>query len=359
MKFNIFISLQLFCLSLCAQENISLQQLEEVWKKEVQTAKEIRQIYQQHAPASRKELRTWHNCFMLLKSGEYIIRHKGEVQDTKSLIHRIPSISLEDPAVITFMQKYGTEKFVDSYYMLQALKKGETFDAARDGISMSTRFPARPLNHNDCNKLKDIFSRNNPLLHNAYLGKMKFLFQNNGCPKEIAALRPVIESHVENSPLKQEVLKLYTRYESLGTGQTAPLSLLQDADGKTYTFADFKGKVLVVDVWATWCCSCIEKMPKFLQLAEDFKADNNVLFLTVSIDRKNAHAKWLKAIQENNMTRIVNLISIPSKETRFETDYRVVGVPRYFIIDKKGKIVTVFAPSPGKELKELILNTLK
>lgn len=296
---------------------------------------------------------------MLLESGKYITQNKGKKEDIQILLRQIPTIELNDSTVIAFMRQNNPGNFTDYYYMIQALKKGETFDAARDGISISTQFPARPLNHNDYTKLKDIFSNNNKLLHDTYLEKMKFLFQNNGCPKEIAELRPMIESHVADSPLKQEILKLYSQYASLTEGKPAPLSPLKDTDGKAYTFADFKGKVIVVDVWATWCCSCIEKMPKFMQLKDEFRENKNIVFLTISIDRKSAHDRWQKAIKENNMTEMLNLISIPSENSHFETEYHVVGVPRYFIIDKEGQIVTAFAPGPGKEMKELILNTLK
>ena len=61
---------------------------------------------------------------------------------------------------------------------------------------------------------------------------------------------------------------------------------MKDTNGKNYSFADFRGKVIIVDVWATWCCSCIEKMPKFMQLKDEFKQYKDILFLTISIDRQ-------------------------------------------------------------------------
>ncbi|WP_065218808.1 MULTISPECIES: TlpA family protein disulfide reductase [Butyricimonas] len=322
------------------------------------SAREILTAYPNCSPKhSAANLRN--KCHFILQGGAYIISHRGKPQDISLLLKHLPRINIEDSIVTAFMSQHGTAKFTDYYYMLQALKKGETFDAARDGISMSTEFPTRSLNHNDYTKLKDIFSHNNTLLHDTYLEKMKFLFRNNGYPKEIAKLQPIIESHVADSPLKQEILKLYAQYAPLAEGKPAPLSPLQDVDGKNYTFADFKGKVIVVDIWATWCCNCIEKMPKFMQLKEEFRGNSKIIFLTVSIDRKDARDKWLKAIKKNNMTDMLNLISTPTKESNFETEYHVVGIPRYCIIDKKGQIVTTFAPGPGKEMKELILNALK
>lgn len=358
MKIKIILSIQFLCFSLFAQDKNSYFYLQQQWSQNISSAKNITSIYRDNMRKKNSSSTIQNNCFMILRSGEYIIRNKGEKRDIKFLLRQVPPVKLDDPVVKIFMRQNNPGLFVDYYYMIQALKKGETFNAARDGISISTRFPARPLNHNDYSKLKDIFSCDNPLLHDIFLERMKFLFQNNGCQAEIAALHPVIESQVEDSPLKQEILELYARYEVLSEGQPAPLSLLEDEGGKTYTFADFKDKVIVADIWATWCCSCIEKMPKFMQLRDDFKNSDKILFLTISIDRQSARSKWQKAIKENHVTGMLNLFASPENSS-FIYDYRVVGVPRYFIIDEKGKIVTVFAPGPGKEMKELIQNVLK
>ena len=75
-------------------------------------------------------------------------------------------------------------------------------------------------------------------------------------------------------------------------------------------------------------------MPKFIQLKNEFQENGNIIFLTVSIDQERTRDKWLKAIQENNMTGLINLIISPTGDSHFETDYQIVGVPRYFIIDK-------------------------
>ena len=362
MKIKILIFLQLFHFSLFAQNNNFYQHLKQEWTKEFSDAKDIIKTYRENMKETGKRntpSAIQNKCFMLIQSGRYIIQNKGEKADIKFLLREIPPIKLNNPTVTAFIQENNPGQFTDYYYMIQALKKGESFDEARDGISFSTQFPVRPLNHNYYTKLKEILSGNNTLLHQIYLKKLKFLFQNNGCPKEIADLRPSIESHVVDSPLKQEILSLYEQYAPLREGMPAPLSSLQDANGILYTFNDFKGKVIVADIWATWCCSCIEKMPKFIQLQNEFRNQKDILFISISIDQKNARNKWLKALEENKMTGLLNLISYPTENSHFETDYHVIGVPRYFIIDKEGKIVTVFAPGPGKEMKELIQNILK
>lgn len=82
---------------------------------------------------------------------------------------------------------------------------------------------------------------------------MKFLFRNNRCTDSMAALRPTIEKNIPESPLKNDIIQLYNRYEKIRKGQPAPTPTLKDPSGKEYSFKDFLGKVIVVDVWATRC----------------------------------------------------------------------------------------------------------
>ena len=129
-------------------------------------------------------------------------------------------------------------------------------------------------------------------------------------------------------------------------------------DGKEHTFAEFRGKTLVIDVWATWCSSCIKGMPKLLALHEKYKDDPRVEIITVSIDRTGDEKKWREAIVTHGLQGIVNLI--PGKEdmSQFEVDYHISGIPRYIVIDKDGNIVDAFAPPVAGGLEEIIEKTL-
>lgn len=354
MKFRIlFLFLFLFAgWQLSAQKNVIPQDLQEAWEKQFSNASEIVETYKKNHCA-------WNDCFMIWQSGEHVLGNPSKRAEHKQLAQSVPSIDLNAPEIIAFMKQCDAGKFTDHYYMLQALKKGDSFELARDGISMSTQFPMKSLNHNDYEKLKEIFSGGNTLLHKVFLEKMEFLFLNNGCPKEVAALRPIIGEQVADSPLKKRVMQLFKLYASLQEGNMAPAPVLKDVAGNTHTFFAMQGKVIVVDVWATWCCSCIEKMPAFMRLRDEFKDNQEIIFLTVSIDRKKNREKWLNALQKNNMMGMLNLTPDMPDSSLFEIEYRISGIPRYIVIDKRGKIVSAFAPSPGKELKQLIVKTLK
>ena len=127
-----------------------------------------------------------------------------------------------------------------------------------------------------------------------------------------------------------------------------------DAEGKEYTFAQFRGKIIVIDVWATWCSSCLAKMPDFIALRDRYAGRDDIVFITVSIDRKDARDSWLATIERRRMEGLLNLTPDCEFQSQFESDYHISGIPRYIVIDKEGCIVTAYAPPPGGGLDEVI-----
>ncbi len=343
----------LFPALLWAQKPDSLKQL---WDKPFSSSAEIINCYKQLPGEASPRTSIRNTCYLILKSGEHIMNQKGK--EVAELLQQIILPELEHPTVVQFMEEENITPFVDYYFMIKELKNNVPFDDARDGLSPTTAFPGRSLNPHDYKKLETIFKGTNEQLKSIYLEKLNALFRNNGCTDRMYALKSVIQNDIPESPQKKIAIDLYNRYEKIRQGQPAPSPVLKDATGKEYNFKDFSGKVIVVDVWATWCCACLEKMPAFMQLRDEFRDNDNVVFLTVSIDRKNARAKWLKAIEDNGMDGMLNLIPDHDGESPFETDYSIPSVPRYLLIDQAGKIVNAFAPSPGTELQEIITNTL-
>ena len=141
-------------------------------------------------------------------------------------------------------------------------------------------------------------------------------------------------------------------------GAPAPKVILKDKEGKEYTFEEFKGKVLVIDIWATWCSSCLAKMPEYMKLRSEFADNKDVEFITVSIDRKSKRKLWLSAIKKHSMEQMINLTTDDDNYSDFEDKYNISGVPRYMIIDKEGKIVKAYAPAAGEEMKRMIIENL-
>lgn len=335
---------------LTGQESLSKPSTSE-WIRNFTSAQEILSAYK----GNRTD--KWNNCFFVQKSGEYILRKKGKPADIRQLLQNIPALDLTAPETEAYMKKYGITRLVDSWYMLKAMQEGVPFDAARDGIAITTSLPERPLNSYDYAKLQNIFTGSTAIIQEAYLNKMKFMFRQHGCTAEMIPLQVLIEKNCRPSKLKNEILVLYRQYSPFTQGKVAPLSIFRDTKGRTVSLSDYRGKIIVIDVWATWCCSCIEKMPAFLQLQQDFRDENKLIFAAVSIDRQKDTHKWKQAIEKENMSSLLNLIA-SNEESTFSADYAVAGVPRYILIDSEGCIIDAYAPGPSDKLKEIIQKTL-
>ncbi|MCZ4243180.1 TlpA family protein disulfide reductase [Pedobacter punctiformis] len=145
-----------------------------------------------------------------------------------------------------------------------------------------------------------------------------------------------------------------------------PLALLKEGDqglnfsypdknGKTVTLADLKGKVVLVDVWATWCGPCKVEIPHLKKLEEEMKG-KDVQIVSISVDDVKDKAKWLKMIEEENLGGMQLFASASNDISKY---YKINGIPRFMVFDKEGKIVTVDSPRPSQPaLKALLEKTL-
>jgi peroxiredoxin len=120
---------------------------------------------------------------------------------------------------------------------------------------------------------------------------------------------------------------------SLGKGDKAPDFALPGLDGKMVKLADQKGKVVFLNIWATWCPPCVDEMPVMEKLHQQLKGEDFEI-LAVSIDKKGIEAV-LPFMEKHNLSFTA---LIDSKES-LKYKYQTRGVPETFIIDRNGIIV--------------------
>ena len=335
--------------------------IDSVWKAPLDEAKDIIALYDSIrlvTPETVKELHILNQCHYVWKCGEYMFKCRGKNRDIYELPKYRFDLSLDNDIVSDFASQKSIGKFVDHYFTLLAMQQGSAFNEARDGVTATVFYPIRLLNENDFNKLHAVFSCKNDAIHKEYLERLEFPLNNSGCSEGLKSIQPLIEQNVADCELKQKILELYNVFSRIMPGEPAPISTLKDTEGNIHTFAEFKGKVIVIDVWATWCSSCIANMPKFIELGNGYRKRDDICFITISIDRSDEKEMWLRAIDRNNMQQLLNLFPDCTEQSQFETDFRVSGVPRYIIIDKDGKIVSAHAPTPGPEMVKLIETAL-
>lgn len=126
-----------------------------------------------------------------------------------------------------------------------------------------------------------------------------------------------------------------------------------DIKGKKISLSDFKGKMVMVDVWATWCGPCIQESPFFEKLITDYKG-KDIVFMGVSVDVAKDKAKWEKFVKDNELHG-VQLFAGNGWESDIAKFYQINSIPRFLLFDKKGNIVSINAPRPSSsEIRTLI-----
>lgn len=98
--------------------------------------------------------------------------------------------------------------------------------------------------------------------------------------------------------------------------------------------SSFKGKVLIIDFWASWCGPCRKEIPNVKKIQEEYKDNKKVAFLSVSIDAKKE--AWEKAMKEENMPWTQLLAPNSGREAMDK--YQFNGIPFIIAIDQDGNI---------------------
>ena len=117
--------------------------------------------------------------------------------------------------------------------------------------------------------------------------------------------------------------------------QTAPGWQLRDLSGKTVKLSDFKGKVVILDFWATWCPPCRKEIPGFIDLQKKY-ADKGLVVVGVSLDEQGA------AIVQPFVKQLGMTYPVVLGDGQVVAAYGgIEAIPTTFIIDRQGKVVTV------------------
>lgn len=170
--------------------------------------------------------------------------------------------------------------------------------------------------------------------------------QNIGEYFSVNDLRPRLNTYTNltgDTTLYQEMNEKYN------ISTEANQMYLKDVTGKFCTFDEliksYRGKVIYVDFWASWCHPCREEIPKSKKVWQKYK-DKEVIFLYLAY--KDTEEEWKKAIQEVGLKGVgSNYFITNSKNCKLLEKIKLELIPRYLIFDKQGNLVELNAPRPS------------
>lgn len=190
-----------------------------------------------------------------------------------------------------------------------------------------------------------------PVVREIILHHIAAAYVDNFGVKDISEMENIYHTYVRDTVLTSSFARKYERWDLSRPGKRSPGFRAPDVDGKEYTLADFRGKYVYIDMWATWCGPCKREMPYLKALEEEFK-DAEIVFVGLSVDKDKA--AWENMVRQGELTGVQLYLGTGS---RFQEGYRVEAIPRFILLDKEGVIISNDMSRPSaKETAETLRN---
>lgn len=203
----------------------------------------------------------------------------------------------------------------------------------------------------DLKKMNLILAAKNNLLNKMVVYpwyKIQIRFQ--GMTRELKGFYPAMKASFKDPEDVKFWAAHYQTHESIMEGNPAPDFALTDDKGKIVRLSDFKGKMVVIDVWGTWCGPCKQEMPYFHKLVDDLTDSTDIVFMTIAMEAEGDEA-WDQYLIDHKMGKTVNLKYLSKQGGEdfvfFREKYGLDSFPRYMAIDRKGNFISPLMGFPS------------
>lgn len=214
---------------------------------------------------------------------------------------------------------------------------------------------AQPFIAKSCTPLMKAFLTTQLLGQNA--GPFLEDFKKQGT--ELAASMPNSKYSTDFNAMVAKIEKAQSQpqqgqAEVIQVGMAAPEISLPDPAGKVRSLSALKGKVVLLDFWASWCGPCRKANPHVVEMYNKYKSKGFEVF-SVSLDKPDGKQKWMDAIKQDGLVWSNHVSDLQFWDSAPAGMYGVRSIPKTFLIGKDGKIVAV---NPRTNLEEELLKVL-
>jgi peroxiredoxin len=151
-------------------------------------------------------------------------------------------------------------------------------------------------------------------------------------------IKSIVEKHkasIESSDYTKEYAYKFAGFANLAVGNVAPDIALNDPNGKEIKLSSLRGKVVLLDFWASWCGPCRQENPNNVKLYKEYNAKGFEIY-GVSLDKNMDD--WTKAIMQDQLTW-THVSDLKFWQSAAAATYKVESIPATFLLDKDGKIL--------------------
>ena len=154
---------------------------------------------------------------------------------------------------------------------------------------------------------------------------------------EVEPLLALLPEKTKNLPSAKELMQKVAIARKTGIGQQAMDFTQNDTAGNPVTLSSFRGKYVLIDFWASWCGPCRAENPNVVKAYDQYKG-KGFQIIGISLDQANARDKWIKAIQEDQLTW-TQVSDLKFWKNAVAVQYGIQAIPQNFLIDPAGKII--------------------
>lgn len=185
---------------------------------------------------------------------------------------------------------------------------------------------------------------------------VEYWLENFGIVHETDSILNDFKDSYRQSEYLPALNKTYDEFLALAPGKPAPEFEGLTREGKSVALESLRGKIIYIDIWATWCRPCIAEIPSSIKLQQKFAKEDDIHFLNISVDE--SRSDWEKFLDGNNNWTGTHIIIEPKDIDSLYKDYKFQGIPAYMLLDEAGNIIDLKASRPSDEELEVKIRQL-